>query len=175
MILEIARICQSRRSTIDFLTEKRIFHDSRNCEKCGQLMKQTVKSQLSDGFVWQCSKGCQMVSLRKNSFFEAGKIPLEMGVLVLFMFTCDTPAFIAHRLIGHDKIDYESVLIYYELYRKLCSTVLLNAPLFFNEDVFVNIDKPEVEIDECLFGKKAKNDRGTSKQTTLVFGIVENT
>jgi len=98
-----------------------------------------------------------IVSIRNGSFLENCKVPPETIVLLLFMFSCDTPAYLAHRLIGHNEVDYDTILSYYELYRKLCSTVLLNIPLIFTDDVFVNLDQNEVEIDECLFGKKAKN------------------
>uniref|UniRef100_A0A915KWQ7 ISXO2-like transposase domain-containing protein n=1 Tax=Romanomermis culicivorax TaxID=13658 RepID=A0A915KWQ7_ROMCU len=75
-------------------------------------------------------------------------------------------AFLAHRLIKK-QVHYNMVLE-----RDICSKALLN-PLKFSNDVFIEQNESEVEIDESFFGKKAKNDKGTSKQTVLVFGIVE--
>jgi len=173
MILNIAKICDSRQQTISFLRDKGLIVKSRACQICCKEMKQTSKKQLSDGIVWQCSKGCQTQSIRKDSIFEATKLPLEISLLTLYMYCCDTPAYLAHRLIGQDNIDYNSILKWYDMFRKLCSTVLINNPLVFDESVFIGSEKCEIEIDECYLGKKAKNDKGTSKQDNLVFGIVE--
>jgi len=59
MILEIARICQTRRTAIDYLFNKKIRKDNKTCGKCENKLKITTKNQVSDGIVWQCSKGCQ--------------------------------------------------------------------------------------------------------------------
>uniref|UniRef100_A0A915KE75 ISXO2-like transposase domain-containing protein n=1 Tax=Romanomermis culicivorax TaxID=13658 RepID=A0A915KE75_ROMCU len=66
-----------------------------------------------------------------------------------------------------------TILAWYEKFRDLCSTFLISKPLIFDADVFIGDKAHEVEIDESFFGKKAKNDRGTSKQNCLVFGIIE--
>jgi len=171
-IFKIMNICQNKDQTRDFLTDNGLLLKSIECSTCQKSMKMQKKQQLSDQKVWQCSKCCGQKSIRMNSMFQSMKFPLEHILLVLYFYCVDIQPYICKRMTGED-ISYDTILTWFEKFRLLCSKALLENPLIFDDDIFLGTEEVSVELDESFMGKKAKNERGTSKQTHLVFGIVQ--
>ncbi|CAG2203427.1 unnamed protein product [Mytilus edulis] len=65
-------------------------------------------------------------------------------------------------------ISHVSVIEWFDQFRIVCKESLTNDPVLLGSN-----SEHLIEIDESLFGKKRKYHRGTGKQDTWVFGMVE--
>ena len=81
------------------------------------------------------------------------------------MFSIDMQIYETEKMVD---VSHPCVVDWYKKLRKICSAAINNDPV-----VLGNTNGAVVEIDESLFGKKRKYHRGTGKQDTWVFGMVE--
>ncbi len=113
------------------------------------------------------------MSICKGTFFKSSHVALSITVALLHMFCEDTPCIYSSQVKKH--LSYEKTVSWYEEFRRVCSEQLLKEPIWFERDgVSISTKDLEVEVEESWFGKKRKYNRGTSRQTSLLFGIVEN-
>ena len=66
------------------------------------------------------------------------------------------------------KVSHPSVVFWFQKLREICADSLRKDPISLGESANATI-----EIDESLFGKRNKYHRGTGRQDTWVFGMVE--
>ena len=84
---------------------------------------------------------------------------------IVYMFAIDMQVYETEKLVD---VSHPSAVEWYKKLRAICSQRIEADPI-----VLGNTDGAIVEIDESLFGKKRKYNRGTGLQDTWVFGVME--
>ena len=102
-------------------------------------------------------------------FFKSQKSKLKLVDIfsILYCFGIDFQVYQCNKLFPH--IDEKTIIDWYYILRDVCSTSLLANPVKLGDGTTSEI----IEIDESLFGKKRKYNRGTGNQKYWVFGMVE--
>ncbi|MEW8548562.1 MAG: IS1595 family transposase [Candidatus Thiodiazotropha sp.] len=130
----------------------------------GEVAKLNHRQKVKDGFSFRCTKGHEY-GMRKFSFFEGS--PFNIRDLIIFM---------KYYVEGHTlkqcaiatSMDYKSTAVNWGSYmREIFMEYIYNTyqDMKFGDDV---------EIDESLFGRKIKYNRGKpSGQKIWIFGIIE--
>lgn len=81
------------------------------------------------------------------------------------MFGIDMQIYECEKMVD---VSHQSIIEWYKKLRQVCSSVLKDEPIALG-----NSSSSIVELDESLFGKKRKYNRGSGRQDTWVFGMVE--
>lgn len=168
--LNLATVTPSQ--TVEYLMELELICKNRVCV-CGKAMKLLRKVGNKDEKIWNCnnSKCKKQRSIRAESIFEKSKLPLHDILQILYCFAGGLRA-VDTKWILNDSVSYNAISAWYQIFRKIMTWILENDAVDFKFNG-ADLTLGSVEIDESLFGKKAKYGRGTSCQKYLVFGIVE--
>ena len=154
---------------IEFFKDIGLLRRTMQCESCGQDMTWSVRSKLSDGFLWRCQRRgggatCnQSASIRHGSWLQLSKLTLLEIILLNYDIVCREPAHKIEKEYGfsdHTVADWgmfcrESMLVFLEG----CS-VKNGGP------------NKTVETDDSKFGRR-KYYRGHPVKGQWVFGGVE--
>lgn len=165
-MIEFCNILCSTEKCISYMMSKGLLKNHMVCV-CEEDMTLMKRGDLSDGKVWNCRKCLKRTSIRKNSFFENSRLPLEKLMQIIYGFGLDFQIYQCKKLMP--EIDEKSLIDWYSFLRDVCSASLLRNPVKLGSGV----DSEIVEIDESLFGKKRKYHRGSGNQKFWVFGMVE--
>jgi hypothetical protein len=81
---------------IIFLRQHRILRSEIHCSSCSHTMRETIKKNTADGYVFRCTtKECLTFattrSIRSGSFLENYNITLKKFLYFLFEMSCETP------------------------------------------------------------------------------------
>jgi transposase-like protein len=88
---------------------------------------------------------------------------------ILYAFGIDLQVYQCMKLMPH--LDEKTIIDWFGFFRDACSNALLRNPVRLGSNT--GVDTNIVEIDESLFGKKRKYNRGTGNQKYWVFGMLE--
>ena len=86
---------------------------------------------------------------------------------IIYCFGIDLQVYQVMKLVKN--VNEKTVIDWFSFCRDICTEKLNNVDVVLGGDVDSNI----IEIDESLFGKKRKYHRGTGRQDTWIFGMVE--
>jgi transposase-like protein len=144
----------------------------------GAVMVIKERTGSTDKHSWRCPTRCQKrLTVRVGSVFENSKLPLSTLLHIFLMYAEDVPIYIAHRMLRLH-VSENTICEWFDILRGHLSKYLIEHPIRFvgeevsilqNED-FITVQG--VEFDETYVGKKAKNNRGASRQNTIIFGTV---
>ncbi|VDI67222.1 Hypothetical predicted protein [Mytilus galloprovincialis] len=123
------------------------------------------RKDISDSLQWKCPACLLTSSIRRSSIFEKSKLPLRKLMELVYYFGIDLQIYEVEKL---SDISHVSVIEWFDQFRIVCKESLTNDPVLLGSN-----SEHLIEIDESLFGKKRKYHRGTGKQDTWVFGMVE--
>lgn len=129
---------------IAFLQSKHVLASSRNCQACNIAMDLQDRSDISDGCRWRCPQCYATMSIRKDSFFERSRLPLQKWLLLMHWWANEYPVTDA---VDEIEVSKATAIQIYQYMRDVCSHRLCN------------IDPPiklggrglTVSIDESLF------------------------
>ena len=163
--LEFSKIISDNKKTIEFLREKRLLHRNFYCcqEECS-LVSDTYGS--SDQQVFQCNICLKRHSIRCNSFFFKSRLTLQVLLSILYYFCAgSTITEVSKILVG--EVSKKSILQWYNYYRDVMTTYLVQNPVEFSRHCTIHVD-------ETAIGGKRKYQRGRipSVQTRWLFGMV---
>ena len=135
------------------------------CNKCGTAAKLRRRERASDGYTFRCKGSKHEYGMRKKSFFEGSAYNIR-----------DLMIFIKHYLEGNSLhqcatatgMDYRHTAVDWGSYiRELFSQYVYDQ---YNMAMF----QGDVEIDESLFGRKVKYNKGDPKGHRIwIFGLIE--
>ena len=108
-------------------------------------MVERPRDDVSDGVSWYCSQCYTRKSIRKDSFFDKSRLPLQRWVILMYMWVRQYPVTDACEVA---EVGERTSIDVYQWLREVCSQALLNGPLGGQQTV--------VEIDERLFRHKPK-------------------
>ncbi|XP_074658624.1 uncharacterized protein LOC141911533 [Tubulanus polymorphus] len=150
-----------------YLMSQRLLATELMCETCNVAMKLTPRQNISDGVAWYC-RLCQCTkSIRNGSYFSRSKLKLQTLLLIIYSFGIDLQQYELQKL--EPNINAKAVMDHYHFLQEIMSAALMKKPTRMGGNVVDGI----VEIDESLFGKKAKAHRGISKQRNWIFGLCQ--
>ena len=87
--------------------------------------------------------------------------------MIFYLFSIDLQIYQVQKMLP--EIAHSSLVKYYDMLRTLITSTSHDMTMGGNVDGFQTI----IEIDESLFGKKQKYNRGQRKKKQWVFGLVE--
>jgi transposase len=87
--------------------------------------------------------------------------------MIIYGFGLDFQVYELEKLLPD--IAQSTIIEWYSLLRNICSKRLLTTPFQLSGNISGNV----IEIDESLFGKKRKYNRGSGNQKIWVFGCIE--
>ena len=134
---------------ITFLQSKHVLARSRQCQACGIAMTMQDRSSISDGCQWRCSKCYKTVSIRKDSFFEKSRLPLQKWLLLMHWWTKEYPVTDAAEEV---EVSKTTAIQIYPYLRDVCSHRLCNI----DPPIKLGGSGSIVSIDESLFSHKPK-------------------
>lgn len=151
-------------STIEFLREIKLLKSSHLCDNCNiPMILRNYSSK--DGKCFHCKACKKQSSIRDQSFFEKSKLPLHTIVKIMYMWSLGIQSFIVERLFPN--ISDKSIQDWFSFYRDICIKYYEHLPLRFEKtDV-----RCEVQLDESIFGKKRKYNKGKNFSRYWLFGI----
>ena len=137
--------------------------------QCGASMKLLKREDVGDGARWRCPKrACRKsASIRTDTVFFGSKLSLTTIMQNIYSFAGGLNAKDCHWMV-RPNVSYGGVLTWYRILRNVMSQALIEAGDTFRFDAS-DLTVGAVEVHESWFGKKAKNGKGTSRQTHLVF------
>jgi transposase-like protein len=91
-------------------------------------------------------------------------MPWEKIVEIIYYFGIDLQIYEVEKLMD---VNHKTVIEWYDKLRALTADFLKDDPIILGQSMEI------IEIDESLYGEKRKYNRGTGRQDTWVFGMVE--
>ena len=164
-LLTLGRIFIDRDQTITYLRRKNLLKQTFIC--CGQESSQ-VKSKSSDGHEFKCNICGKRKSLRTGSFFSNVHLPLQILLLLTYLFTTGTPIkYVLTFLKG--SVSEKTVGQWYHFLREVISQHLITNRIVLGGRGVV------VQIDESALGRKRKYNRGYVRGSGVkwVFGGID--
>jgi hypothetical protein len=140
---------------------------SQDAHSCSGIMKLFQRSGKSTGYTSRCSKNRNHeVAPRKYSFFESSKLTIQDMMMFVKTYLEGHSLYQCSRLSG---VHYKSTAI------DLGSFVREIFMEYHNRHVRNTKLKGEIEIDESLFDRRVKHNRGNPHrgQKIWIFGMVE--
>ncbi len=164
-IFTIGRITSTTQSTIDYLKQEKLLHNTYKC--CGQDCYLIKYNGSKDGLIWRCSSCRKTYSIRRDSFFSKSHLSLCIILLIIYLFSVGSSI---SQTLSHLKsqVSKKVIIDWYSFIRDTCKSA--NDKLH----KFCGV----VEIDETYFHGLKKNDRGShglepGEKRPIVFGIFE--
>ncbi|CAC5389964.1 unnamed protein product [Mytilus coruscus] len=158
-------LISNQEAVITFKMKNGLLKKEMTCTTCNSNMNLCKRKDISDSLQWKCPACLMTSTIRKNTIVEKSKLPLRKLMELVYYFGIDLQVYEVEKL---SDISHVSVIEWFDQFRELCEESLINDSVLLasnNEHI--------IEIDENLFGKKRKYHRGTGKQDTWVFGLVE--
>ena len=155
---------------IDFFIKKKVLINNPNCAKCGKNMnlQKRNREDCIDKHAWRCTIDKSELSIRNSSFLHRSKLSLGMLLKIIYCYL-KYPLMQKIYLLDIIGISETTLIDWTSLIRDEISFYLWKNPLKLGKN-------NPVQIDESLFGKKRKYNRGKKKKggyKTWVFGIIE--
>ena len=169
-IFDLGVITQTVESTNTYLRDHKLLFEGVKCEDCTIWMTEVKNGdRVADGYGWRCSRCRKKKSIRTGSFFEQSKLPMATLLRVMFLFCIDVPLRIATELL-HGDISERSIMDWYNFCRDIATGYLLRHPVRLGG----NGPQDIVEVDEALFKRKNKYNRGHERgEGKWVFRAIE--
>ena len=101
-------------------------------------------------------------------YFQGSKLSLRDQYMIIYAFSLDFPIHECEKLLP--SIAHTTIVNYYAKLRKVISDIIQTTVMEGNVEGLSQI----VEIDESLFGKKQKYNKGRPTKKQWVFGLVEH-
>ena len=156
-IVELSKIISDKDRLIEYLQEKGLLRKYEKCpfcgsDKLGRVRRDKIKC-------YSCRKEW---GIRRGSFLEGLKVPLEKVLMAIKLFELEVPMLKASKQLN---LSYGSTMKIFELIR---------YAIYHEIEKDSNSFSGEVEMDESYFGGKRKGNRGRgAKDKIPVFGILE--
>ncbi|CAG2245204.1 unnamed protein product [Mytilus edulis] len=158
-------VVSSQESIVPYMMDNGLLKKEMTCTHCASDMNLCKRKDISDSLQWKCPACLLTSSIRRSSIFEKSKLPLRKLMELVYYFGIDLQIYEVEKL---SDISHVSVIEWFDQFRIVCKESLTNDPVLLGSN-----SEHLIEIDESLFGKKRKYHRGTGKQDTWVFGMVE--
>jgi transposase len=157
-------LMSSRPVFITWLQKNGMLADSMSCDRCNQECKLTARSKAIDGYTWRCPHRHE-TSLRHLSIFAGSHLHLEDAFNFILTYaegaSLSQSAFVSSMNYGSTALDWA----------KIVRNMYVH---YYNDVIKPHVMRGCVEIDESLFGRRIKNNRGNPRgQRVWVFGLVE--
>lgn len=113
---------------IIWLARRLLLKNRSLCERCYIFMNFVKKTELCDGYRWQCRQCRKSASIRTASFFSRSHLSLDQIVLIIYGWCRDmTQRNISHeaRLGEHST---HTIVDWCNFCRDICETALINKP-----------------------------------------------
>jgi len=133
---------------VTFLQNKGVLARHKQCA-CGAAMSLRDRADVSDGCRWRCPDCHTSVTIRKGSFFEKSKLPLQKWLLLMHWWARQYPVKDAADEIGVSRVTAVQV---YAWMRDVCSYRLCNI----DPEIQLGGNGVVVSIDESLFSHTPK-------------------
>lgn len=128
-LIEMLPITKDVPSTLRFLREHDILHDGMFCDACEVWMSQIKDtSRKADKVGWRCKRCRKKHSIRKDSFWDTLKSPLNISLWALYLFSNDVQLCVAEDLLCNSLCD-STVSDYYNMFRDLMSRYMVANPV----------------------------------------------
>lgn len=147
-----------------WLREHGILAEELKCIHCDQICRLNKRSSKSDGFTFRCKNGHEF-GMRKYSFFEGSSFDIRDLIVFIKAYLEGSSL---HQISKFTNMDYKNTSVNWASYiRELFCEYVYRA--------YQNVTlEGEIEIDESLFGRKIKYNRGNPTGTRIwIFGMVE--
>ena len=164
--IEIADLVRNKGELLIFLKERKLINSHQECSNCQQDMKWTEANKLEEGYRWYCSRCKKAVSIKKDSFFFKTKLSIADIFSILYFWSMGIQGFIAERMITN--IIRKTIYDYYNFARDICVKYVESKICMFDLSGDFEI---EIQVDESVFRKVRKYNRGKSYKQTWIFGI----
>jgi hypothetical protein len=161
-IFDLHDILFDEQRCFEYLRDRGIFYASRVCSDCMTEMSYLVSKR-----IFRCPKAHfrKEIGIRKNSFFEGLRLPMNKTMLTAFLWIKKTPPAVAVSMTG---LSEHTIVDMYRYFRELVSSCVQE------EGDVIGGDGVVVEIDESKLGKR-KFHRGHHVDGVWVLGGVERT
>lgn len=163
---DVADIVRNNEKLFDKLKQLKLISNFEICPKCNNYMKWTKTKSNTEGYRWYCSKCRTAVSIKKDSFFSKTRIPIGIVYQILYFWSASLQGYLAMNLMPN--VNKNTIYDFYNFARDICVETIKQTDNFFKEDGDFEI---ELQIDESVFGKSRKYNRGKAFKQTWVFGI----
>ena len=102
------RVTETPESIIEYFQENGVLRPKTNpfpcpVESCGKDMAWTKRPDISDKYVWRCSKHNKRISIRAGSYFSKSRLPLKTLFALIFSWS--------HRMTNYQAGLYFLILI----------------------------------------------------------------
>ena len=137
----------------DWMKSKGLLATRKECLKCGNgtqmlFQERTEQGGTKDGYTWRCPVCHSYKTIRDNSFFKGSNVPLNKWIFLMYLWSMNVGVCTAAL---QAEVTEKTAMDYYQFFRDVCSTRLLNdGPTLLGGDGVV------VQIDESLFVHKVK-------------------
>lgn len=155
--LETSILRFSPQEFITFLMDMRFIQNEVTCNKCGRPLSLAKYSKSVEKYAWrcyanQCPSKKNYISLRRNSFFENLKTPIQTILRVVLRYGTRTPAHIIKRQLDLTEKTIDKIIA------KLKS--LIKPPDF--SSFKLGGPNKTVQVDETMLNHSIKAHRGRS-------------
>ena len=110
-------------------------------------MNERHRGTVTDEICWYCPTCKKTSSIRKNTFFDKSRLPLNKWLFLICLWSRDYPVSLA---ADDAEVSRVSAINIYQWLREVCSTKLLQIPIILGGRGTI------VQIDESLFSHKPK-------------------
>ena len=166
--IDVATLVNDRDTLLDHLKKSNLIANKMFCKKCETEMRWTQTKSTTDGFFWKCLKCKSSKSIRNGSYFQKTKISIGNVYSITYLWSLGIQGFIIARMIP--ELRKETVYDFCNFARDICCQKMEEDPIMFGEEDCIEM---EVQIDESIFGKSRKYNRGKAFKQQWVFGISE--
>ena len=167
-IFQIVCLVTNQSNFHQFLRDRRLLSSSESCKKCEVEMSIRNRSNTLDGIAYYCGKCKTTKSIRAGSFFSKTKLSLTHSFFVMYSWSTGLQGYQLKHLIPNSPID--TVYDYFSFCRDVCLEYFKNNPVIFEPSSELQC---ELQIDESVFGKQCKYNRGRGHKNYWLFGISE--
>ena len=150
-VVRTGRFCITYSLATEFLKDIGLLRRTMQCDSCGRDMTWSVRSKLSDGFLWRCQRRVAgTASIRHGSWFQLSRLAVQEIIPLTYDIVCREPV---HQIENEDCSSDHTVAGWGMFCRE--------TMLVFLEGCSVKTGDPNktVEIDDSKFGRR-KYHRG---------------